>query len=84
MAVIVDSYPLLLTQPPPLRAVRRYFLTVHRYTSRLLILDFGAILTMISVNVKAPSPPLLPPFPSLFRPSSLLAAATALAAPLAL
>jgi hypothetical protein len=83
MAVSVNSYPLLLTPSPLPRAVRQYCFLVHRYTTRLLILDFGAISAMTSVNVKAPSPLLLPPLPSLIRLSPL-AAAIALAAPPAL
>jgi hypothetical protein len=46
MAAIVDSYPLLLTLPFPLRAVRRYLSHVHRHMLRFLIQDFGAVLAI--------------------------------------
>jgi hypothetical protein len=85
MAAIVDSYPLLRPPSTLPRTVRRYYPTVHRYTSRLQILEFGAVLAMNSFNTKTPSLllllPLLPLSPSPIHLSLPSAAALAHVAP---
>jgi hypothetical protein len=64
-SVTVDSYPLLLFLiSPPLRAMRRYLLTVDRHTTRTSLLQFGALLAMMLLPTMAlsllrllPAPP---------------------------